>query len=174
MLRKAFNSDVLANLWAAATLVVAVHLLARRSRYDTALLGAVIGLVAIIIGLSSVLGERHWETSTGTPFESGIEVTGSARVRINAQFYLIAMFFVIFDMETVFIVAWALSVQQLGWLGYIAAMVFLFILVVGLVYEWRLGALDWGPVPERVRRRLRGATVERLSAEPGAAAGGED
>jgi NADH-quinone oxidoreductase subunit A len=131
-----------------------------------------LGLAGAMIGLSYVLGERQNDSDKGVPFESGIEPTGSARVRVNAQFYLIAMFFVIFDMETVFIVAWAVAVRQLGWLGYIAAMTFLFILVVGLVYEWRLGALDWGPLPERVRRRLKGARLEPLSASPQAT--GED
>jgi NADH-quinone oxidoreductase subunit A len=105
----------------------------------------IIGLVAAIVGLSSVLGERHSDKEKGTPYESGIEVTGSARLRLSAHFYLIAMLFVIFDLETVFIVAWALGVVELGWSGFIGAMVFIFILIVALIYEWRMGALDWAP-----------------------------
>jgi NADH-quinone oxidoreductase subunit A len=105
----------------------------------------IVGLVSAIIGLSSILGERHSDKDKGKVYESGMEVTGSARLRLSAHFYLIAMLFVIFDLETVFIVAWALGVVELGWPGFIGAMIFIFILVVALIYEWRMGALDWAP-----------------------------
>lgn len=98
-----------------------------------------------MLGLSYVLGERHKERETGDPYESGIKTTGSARLRFSAQFYLIAMFFVIFDLEAVFIIAWALGIRELGWAGYIEILIFIGILVAALVYLWRLGALDWGP-----------------------------
>jgi NADH-quinone oxidoreductase subunit A len=130
---------------------------------------SVIGLVGAIVGLSSVLGERHSHRATNIPFESGIEPTGSARVRVSAQFYLIAMLFVIFDMETVFIVAWAVGLHDLGWFGYVAVLIFLLVLVVGLIYEWKMGVLDWGPRPEHERAQLRAARVERLQAPPAGA-----
>ena len=95
--------------------------------------------------LSSVLGQRHDEHATGSPYESGIVSEGSANVRFSVKFYLIAMFFVIFDLEAVFIFSWAVSVREAGWTGYFEMLVFIGILVAALVYLWRLGALDWGP-----------------------------
>ena len=97
-----------------------------------------------MLGLSHVLGERHRERATGEPYESGIVSTGSARLRLSAKFYLVAVFFVIFDLETVFIFAWAVAARESGWAGYIEILVFIVILTAGLVYLWRLGALDWG------------------------------
>ncbi len=105
---------------------------------------AVIVLVAGMLGVSYVLGQRHHERETGDPYESGIVSTGSARVRLSVKFYLVAMFFVIFDLEAVFLFAWAVAARELGWAGYAEALVFIGILVAALVYLWRSGALDWG------------------------------
>jgi NADH-quinone oxidoreductase subunit A len=106
---------------------------------------AVLLLVAAMLAISHVLGERHNEHATGAPYESGILSEGSARVRLSAKFYLVAMFFVIFDLEAVFIFAWAVAARELGWAGYSEILVFIAILVAALAYLWRLGALDWGP-----------------------------
>lgn len=105
---------------------------------------AVILLVIIMIGLSYLLGQRHSEKVTGEQFESGMVITGTARVRFSAHFYLVAMFFVIFDLEAAFLIAWSVAFNELGWEGYTAAAVFIFILIVVLIYEWRIGALDFG------------------------------
>ena len=105
---------------------------------------AVLVLVVGMLALSYLLGQRHQEKATGEPYESGIVSTGSARLRFSAQFYLIAMLFVIFDLEAVFIFAWAVAFRQLGWAGYLGALVFIGVLVAALIYEWRVGALDWG------------------------------
>ncbi len=105
----------------------------------------VLFLVAGILGLSHLLGQRHHEPSTGEPFESGIVSEGSARVRFAAKFHLVAMFFVIFDLEGVFIFAWAIAGRELGWQGYGEILVFVVILAVALAYLWRTGALDWSP-----------------------------
>lgn len=105
---------------------------------------AVIALVLTMLVLSWMLGQRRANASTNDPFESGVVSVGSAQARISVDFYLIAIFFVIFDLETVFIFAWAIAFFELGWQGYAAIMVFVFILVIALVYEWRSGALDWG------------------------------
>jgi NADH-quinone oxidoreductase subunit A len=105
---------------------------------------AVIVMVAGMLTLSYLLGERHQERATGEPYESGIVSTGSARLRFSAKFYLIAMLFVIFDLEAVFIFAWAVAFRELGWTGYLGALVFIGVLVAALIYEWRVGALDWG------------------------------
>jgi NADH-quinone oxidoreductase subunit A len=104
----------------------------------------VIVVAAGMIGVSYFLGERHQERATGQPYESGIATTGSARLRLSAKFYLIAMFFVIFDLEAAFIFAWAIAFRQLGWLGYAEIVLFITILLAALVYLWREGALDWG------------------------------
>ena len=90
-------------------------------------------------------GSGTMSTATGSPYESGIVSEGSARVRFSIKFYLIAMFFVIFDLEAVFIFSWAVAVREVGWAGYLEILFFVAILVATLVYLWRLGALDWGP-----------------------------
>ncbi len=105
---------------------------------------AVLGLVVIMITLSYFLGERHREKQTEEPYESGIMSTGTARVRFDIKFYLIAMFFVIFDLEAIFIFAWAVSVRESGWPGYIEMLIFIGILSAALLYIWKLGALEWG------------------------------
>lgn len=106
---------------------------------------SVIGLTGIVIFLAWVIGGKiERRPATGQPFESGIVSVGSARIPISVEFYLIAMFFVIFDLETVFIFAWAVAFKELGWAGYIATVIFVFILVLALIYEWKSGALDWG------------------------------
>lgn len=115
----------------------------------------VLVIAGVMIGLSYVLGERHTDHATGEPYESGIVSTGSARVRLSVKFYLVAMLFVIFDLEAVFIFAWAVAFEDAGWVGYWGALVFIGILVVALVYEWRLGALDWQPIRLRMARSAR-------------------
>lgn len=102
-------------------------------------------LIAVIITLSYMLGQRHQERATALPYEGGIEQTGSARLRFSAQFYLVAMLFVIFDVEAVFIMLWALGFYDLGWPGYVGVCIFIGQLVVVFVYEWGIGALDIGP-----------------------------
>ncbi len=104
-----------------------------------------IGLLVVIVALSYVLGQRHRERATGIPYESGVASTGTARLRFDIKFYLVAMFFVIFDVEAVFIFAWAIALRETGWTGYIEMLIFIGVLLAALVYLWRLGALDWGP-----------------------------
>ena len=105
----------------------------------------VIVLLAVILSLSYILGQRHQEKATNLPYEGGIQQSGSARLRFSAQFYLVAMLFVIFDVEAVFIMLWALGFYELGWPGYIGITIFIAQLVVALIYEWGIGALDFGP-----------------------------
>ncbi len=98
-----------------------------------------------MLGLSHILGERHMEKLTGEPFESGIPPTGDARLRFSSHFYLIAIFFVIFDLDAVFIMVWAISFRELGITGYIGIFIFIGILVAVLIYEIGIKALDFGP-----------------------------
>lgn len=105
---------------------------------------AVVTIVIVMIALSYVLGERHRDKQTDEPYESGILSTGTARVRFDIKFYLVAMFFVIFDIEAVFIFAWAVSIRETGWPGYAEILIFIGILAAALIYIWKLGALEWG------------------------------
>ncbi|MCX5874301.1 MAG: NADH-quinone oxidoreductase subunit A [Deltaproteobacteria bacterium] len=116
---------------------------------------AVLALVVIMIGLSYFLGESHKERTTGEPYESGIPITGSAQIRFNASFYLIAVFFVIFDLETLFIISWAVSARELGWAGYIEMLVFIGVLFVALIYLWRVGAMELRSKTNPVNRLQR-------------------
>jgi NADH-quinone oxidoreductase subunit A len=116
---------------------------------------AVVAVVAGMIVISYFLGERHKERVTAEPYESGVLPTGSARLRFSIKFYLIAMFFVIFDVESIFIFAWAIAFRELGWAAYIEMLVFISILIAALVYLWRVGALDWGTVSMKKERTSR-------------------
>ncbi|MDQ2695696.1 MAG: NADH-quinone oxidoreductase subunit A [Pseudomonadota bacterium] len=102
-----------------------------------------------MLGLSYVLGQRHRQQATAEPFESGIVPLGYGRFRLSAKFYLVAVFFVIFDLEAVFVFAWAAAFREAGWAGYIEILIFIAILLAALAYLWRLGALDWGPQGRR-------------------------
>ena len=115
----------------------------------------VVLLLAAILTLSYILGQHHSDRATGKPYEGGIEQTGSARLRFSAQFYLVAMLFVIFDVEAVFLMLWALGFYELGWPGYIGAAVFVGQLTVVLVYEWGIGALNIGADAKKIIKEYR-------------------
>jgi NADH-quinone oxidoreductase subunit A len=125
---------------------------------------SVVGLLAATLGIAWALGMRTRHTdSTDMPFESGVVPVGSAdQTRLSIEFYLIAMFFVIFDLETIFIFAWAVAFFELGWQGYLGAAAFMLILLTALVYELSTGALDWGVLSRQSRRdySIRGAVAE--------------
>ena len=111
----------------------------------------VVVLVTVIILLSNLLVQRHFEPATGEPYEGGIVSEGSARVRFSVNYYLVAMFFVVFDLEAVFLFAWAGAARELGWAGYGEVVLFVGVLVAALIYLWKVGALDWArePYPSR-------------------------
>lgn len=105
----------------------------------------VIASVIAVLTLSALLGQKtKIRRATGEPFESGVAHVGTSNVPISVEFYLVAMFFVIFDLEAIYIFAWAVSFSDLGWFGYIDMCVFVFVLVIALIYAWRSGALEWG------------------------------
>ncbi|MFB1011211.1 MAG: NADH-quinone oxidoreductase subunit A [Thiopseudomonas sp.] len=112
----------------------------------------VLGLCAFMLLVSSVLGSRARGRSKNEPFESGIVGTGDTRLRLSVKFYLVAMLFVIFDVEALFLFAWAGAIRESGWAGFIGAGIFIFILIAGLVYEASTGALDWSPSSRRKRQ----------------------
>ena len=103
-----------------------------------------------MIVLSYLLGERHKEPATGEPYESGIAPTGSSHIRFSAHFYIVAMFFVIFDLDAAFIMLWAVSFRELGLPGYIGIVIFIGILIILLIYELSIGALDFGPDGKKI------------------------
>jgi NADH-quinone oxidoreductase subunit A len=123
--------------------------------------GAVIVLIAGLLLISHVLGPRHREGATGDPFESGVVSVGYGRLRYPAHFFLVAVFFVIFDLEAVFVFAWAVAARAVGWPGYLEILVFVAILAAALFYLWRVGALEWGG--RRSRRRNRKPAAEQAA-----------
>lgn len=102
----------------------------------------VVALAAAMLAASAILGERHHERGTDLPYESGVASTGTAQVRFGANFYLVAVFFVIFDLEAAYLFAWAVTLRDTGWSGYAGGVVFAGVLFVALVYLWRSGGLD--------------------------------
>jgi NADH-quinone oxidoreductase subunit A len=112
--------------------------------------GLVLIIASVMIALSYFLGERHKEKLTDEPYESGVPPTGNARLRFSSHFYLIAIFFVIFDLDAAFIMAWAVSFRELGIAGYLGVSVFILILIFVLIYEIGTGALNFGPDGKRI------------------------
>lgn len=118
-----------------------------------AYLAVVIFIVASMLGISYILGQRHSEPATGSQYESGIVSEGSVHNRLSVKFFLVAVFFVIFDLETVFLFIWAVAGRDLGWSGYIEVLFFTGVLLATFVYLWRSGALDWYSVRTRAKER---------------------
>lgn len=100
-------------------------------------------IVLSLLLLARLLGPRRTSAIKGEPFESGNPPKGDARVRFSVKFYLVAMLFLIFDIEVVFLYPWAILFRELGWFGLVEMAVFLFIMVIGFVYVWKKGALEW-------------------------------
>jgi NADH-quinone oxidoreductase subunit A len=111
-----------------------------------------VGFAGVMIGLSVLLGPRNPTPEKLAPYECGMPAVGDARERQSVKFYLVAMIFLLFDIEVAFLYPWAVSVRDLGWPGFIQIVTFFLILLVGFVYVWRKGVLDWGS------RRGRAAT----------------
>ena len=103
-------------------------------------------VVVLICGLlvaSAMLGQKRKDHATHDVYESGVEGVGSAQFRMSVPFYLTAILFIIFDLEAAFLFAWAISIREAGWLGFAEVFIFIFILLAGLLYLWRSGALEW-------------------------------
>jgi len=102
-------------------------------------------LIAVLLFISSWLGQKKPSPEKLRVYESGIIPTGTARLRYPVPFYLVAIFFLIFDVEGAFIFSWAIACENLGWSGWFQITFFIFVLMLGLVYIWVKGGLEWGP-----------------------------
>lgn len=111
--------------------------------------GAILVITGAMLGGSYLLGQKHRAKAADEPFESGIVPVGDVHIRVTVQFYLLAIFFVIFDMESVFLFAWSVAAQAAGWPGFIEALIFIFLLIAALLYLWGTGALDWRTARQR-------------------------
>lgn len=118
-------------------------------------MAATFGIVAVMLGVSWVLGGRHRDRTTHEPFESGMPPTGTARGRFPVSFYVMAILFVIFDIETVLFVSWAIALREAGWKGFFEMLFVSAALIAALIYLWREGALDWGSPSKRDLLRNR-------------------
>ena len=103
----------------------------------------VIVLISGLLFVSTLLGQKRKDHATHDVYESGVIGTGSANFKIAVPFYLTAILFIIFDLEAAVLFAWAISVREAGWLGFVEVFVFIFILLAGLLYLWKAGALEW-------------------------------
>lgn len=103
----------------------------------------VVGFSLFALGLSHIIGRKSYSKDKLIPYECGVDPIGTARIRVTVKFYLIAMLFIVFDLESVFLYTFAIIFKELGMLGLIEIVIFIAVLVVGLVYAWGKGALEW-------------------------------
>ena len=111
-----------------------------------------VGLAAGLIGASTLLGKRARSPLKDTPYESGMAPIGSARERFSVKFYLVAMLFIVFDIEAIFLYPWAVVYRELKMFGFIEMLVFVVLILSGFFYIWKKGALDWS-YPDRSGRK---------------------
>ncbi len=104
-------------------------------------IATVMGLIPLVLGL--VLGPRKPDAAKDSPYECGFEAFEDARMQFDVRYYLVAILFIIFDLEIAFLFPWAVSIREVGLVGFVSMAVFLIILTVGFIYEWKKGALDW-------------------------------
>jgi NADH-quinone oxidoreductase subunit A len=105
------------------------------------LVGTAIGIAPQVIGF--IMGPNRPDAAKNSPYECGFEAFEDARMQFDVRYYLVAILFILFDLEIAFLFPWAVALRDIGPTGFWAVMVLLGILVVGLVYEWKKGALDW-------------------------------
>lgn len=104
-------------------------------------IGLGLGVVLFIIG--HFLGPNRPDSEKGSPYECGFEAFEDARMKFDVRYYLVAILFIIFDLEIAFFFPWAVVLREIGAVGFWAMMIFLGVLTIGFIYEWRKGALDW-------------------------------
>ncbi|MBX6369240.1 MAG: NADH-quinone oxidoreductase subunit A [Rhodospirillales bacterium] len=106
-------------------------------------IGIAVALAAVIVAASLVLARQRPDSEKLSPYECGFEPFADARSKFDVRFYLVAILFIIFDLEVAFLFPWAVSLGQIGLFGFWSMMVFLLVLTVGFIYEWKKGALEW-------------------------------
>ena len=102
-----------------------------------------LGLGALMLGVGRFVSPNRPDPEKLSPYECGFEAFGDARMKFDVRYYLVAILFILFDLEITFLFPWAVVLQDIGFFGFAAMMLFLLILVVGFVYEWKKGALEW-------------------------------
>jgi NADH-quinone oxidoreductase subunit A len=102
-----------------------------------------VGFAGVMIGLSLLLGPKNPTPEKLAPYECGMPAVGDARERQSVKFYLVAMIFLLFDIEVAFLYPWVMALRELGWTGFVQVLLFMLLLLAGYVYVWRKGALDW-------------------------------
>jgi NADH-quinone oxidoreductase subunit A len=109
------------------------------------IVGATVGVMPIMLGsgISRLLGVHRPDSEKLSPYECGFEAFEDARMKFDVRYYLVAILFILFDLEIAFLFPWAIVLQEIGLFGLLAMVVFLAILVVGFIYEWKKGALEW-------------------------------
>jgi NADH-quinone oxidoreductase subunit A len=109
------------------------------------LVGIALGVVPVMLGggLTRLLGVHRPDAEKLSPYECGFEAFEDARMKFDVRYYLVAILFILFDLEIAFLFPWAIVLQEIGFFGFMAMMVFLGILIVGFIYEWKKGALEW-------------------------------
>jgi NADH-quinone oxidoreductase subunit A len=105
------------------------------------LVGVAVGIVPQILGY--ILGPNRPDSAKNSPYECGFEAFEDARMKFDVRYYLVAILFILFDLEIAFLFPWAVSIKDIGMLGFFAMMEFVGILVIGFIYMWKKGALDW-------------------------------
>ena len=105
------------------------------------LVGLAVGLGPMILG--KLVSPHKPDAEKNSPYECGFEAFEDARMKFDVRYYLVAILFILFDLEIAFLFPWAVVLQEIGLFGFLAMMVFLFVLVVGFIYEWKKGALEW-------------------------------
>ncbi|MDH4284249.1 MAG: NADH-quinone oxidoreductase subunit A [Gallionellaceae bacterium] len=105
------------------------------------IIALVIGVVPLVLG--SVLGPYRPDDAKLSPYECGFEAFENARMKFDVRYYLVAILFILFDLEIAFLFPWAIVLKEIGMFGFVSMMIFLGILVVGFIYEWMKGALEW-------------------------------
>ncbi len=102
-----------------------------------------IGLSIVLLGLGLLMGPRRPDPEKDSPFECGFDAFEDARIKFDVRYYLVAILFIIFDLEIAFLFPWAVALDKIGIFGLVSMGVFLLILIVGFIYEWKKGALEW-------------------------------
>jgi len=102
-----------------------------------------LGLGTVMILAGSIIGPRRPDAEKLSPYECGFEAFEDSRMKFDVRYYLVAILFIIFDLEIAFLFPWAVVLDEIGTFGFLAMMVFLAVLVIGFIYEWKKGALEW-------------------------------